>query len=172
MVTGARFITTDTIIGGGLITLSGGNQVSGFTVDSDIRFKVENLTIANCRNDFAPTACGGAGGIANCGLLTVTNSTFIGNSSRVGAGGIFNFNRPRRWHCARRWASQTHRAPCPAPRLTRATKPSVPRRQRTTVTSEATCAQVPVIRSAPSAPTKPTPSCRSRAPATVTATAR
>ncbi len=72
-VTSTKTIGTDTMINGGnLITISGGNSVGVFSVNTGVTFTVQNLTIANGR------AVGG-GGIANAGMLTVTNSTFSAN---------------------------------------------------------------------------------------------
>src|SRR5437667_5630024 len=46
-VTSTKGINLDTTIdGGGLITISGGNTVGGFVVNSGVTFTVENLTIA------------------------------------------------------------------------------------------------------------------------------
>ena len=68
-----------TINGGGLITLSGGSVNQVLSVSAGISLSLANLTVAN-----------GAGGIFNQGTLTVTNSTFSGNSAEFGnAGGIF-----------------------------------------------------------------------------------
>src|SRR5437867_312460 len=88
-VTSTKTISANTTIdGGSVITISGGGTVQIFVVNSGVTFTVENLTIANGVGAFcaalAPANCGGA--IANSGTLTVTNSTFSGNS--VGAGGI------------------------------------------------------------------------------------
>jgi len=65
------------------VTVSGGNAVQVFVVNSGVTASISNLTIAN----------GGAfsgGGIANNGTLTVTNSTLSGNRASIGGGGIEN----------------------------------------------------------------------------------
>jgi len=86
--TGTKAISADTAIdGGGLITISGGNSVGVFSVNTTgVTFTVQNLTVANGN-------AGQGGGIYNVGTLTVTNSTFWGNSapSDYSAGGaIYN----------------------------------------------------------------------------------
>jgi len=83
-LTSAQAITADTIIdGGGRITLSGGGAVRIFTVDASAALEVRNLTIADQRADEG-------GGIVNNGALSVTNSTFSGNSADHGGGAIHN----------------------------------------------------------------------------------
>src|SRR5689334_17671630 len=76
-----------TIDGGGQeVTISGGGSVQVFSVNSGVSLTLNQLTIANGRAIVA------GGGILNNGTLTVTNSTFSGNSA-VGegkGGGIFN----------------------------------------------------------------------------------
>jgi predicted outer membrane repeat protein len=72
-----------TIDGGGLITLSGGNSVGVFSVEPGVNFTVQNLTVANGSGFFG-------GIINNGGTLTVTNSTFSGNSAGAYGGGIYN----------------------------------------------------------------------------------
>jgi hypothetical protein len=81
--TGTKNIAIDTTVdGGGVITVSGGNSVGVFSVNTGVKFTVQNITIANgSAND--------GGGIDNNGTLTVSNSTFSGNSARFG-GGIYN----------------------------------------------------------------------------------
>jgi len=81
--TGTKTIAADTIIdGGGLTTISGGNRARVFFVNSGVNFTVENVTIAD------GAECAG-GGIGNIGTLTVTNSTFTGNSAEDhGSSGI------------------------------------------------------------------------------------
>src|SRR5207244_10828267 len=75
-VTSTKTISADTTIdGGSVITISGGNAVGVFSVNSGVTFTVENLTIANGHS----TGSGGA--IDNLGTLSVTNSTFSGNSA-------------------------------------------------------------------------------------------
>jgi predicted outer membrane repeat protein len=84
-VTSTKTISADTTIdGGGVITISGGNSVGVFSVNTGVKFTVQNLTIANSKS---ASLAGGA--IYNGGTLTVTNSTFSGNSAIVG-GGIYN----------------------------------------------------------------------------------
>ncbi len=90
--TGTKIIAAGTTFdGGGLITISGGNSVGVFSVNSGVNFTVENLTIANGKTT------GVGGGILNNGSLTVTNSTvsnsaaqrFLTGSGGAG-GGIWN----------------------------------------------------------------------------------
>ena len=90
-VTSTKTISADTTIdGGSLITISGGNSVGVFSVNTGVKFTVQNLTIANGNSDGHD-----GGGIFNDGgTLTVTNSTFSGNSAR----------RRRRRHLQRRHA--------------------------------------------------------------------
>ena len=85
-VTSTKTISADTTIdGGGVITISGGNSVGVFSVNTGVNFTVQNLTIAN-----GNSASYAGGGIDNeGGTLTVTNSTLSGNSALAG-GGIFN----------------------------------------------------------------------------------
>src|SRR5437867_7478616 len=76
-VTSAKTISADTIIdGGAVITVTGGGMVSVFSVNSGLRFTVENMTIANGINGLNSSA----GAIVNDGTLTVTNSTFSDNT--------------------------------------------------------------------------------------------
>jgi predicted outer membrane repeat protein len=80
-VTSTKTISSNTSIdGGGLITISGGNSVRIFLA-SGANFSVQNLTIAN-----GNSGAGNGGGIYNGGTLTVTNSTFSGNSAGHGGG--------------------------------------------------------------------------------------
>ena len=85
--TGTKTISADTTIdGGSLITISGGNSVGVFSVNTGVKFTVQNLTIAN-----GNSASHKGGGIDNEGsTLTVTNSTFSTNSAGLGGGGIYN----------------------------------------------------------------------------------
>jgi hypothetical protein len=88
-VTSTKTISADTTIdGGSLITISGGHSVGVFSVNTGVKFTVQNLTIAN-----GNIAGGnGAGGIDNGGALTVANSTLSGNSAGATAGAIYNNN--------------------------------------------------------------------------------
>jgi hypothetical protein len=84
--TGTKSIAVDTTIdGGSLITISGGNSVRVFSVNTSVKFTVQNLIVANGNSaDYG-------GGIWNgSGTLTVTNSTFSGNSAYYCGGGIIN----------------------------------------------------------------------------------
>jgi len=84
-VTSTKTISADTAIdGGSLVTIGGGNSVGIFFVNTGVRFMVQNLTIANARNNARGS------GISSSGTLTVTNSTFSGNSARDDGGGIFS----------------------------------------------------------------------------------
>jgi len=86
-VTSTNTISADTNIdGGSLITISGGNSVGVFSVNQSVNFTVQNLTIANGNN-----IDGNGGAIFSGGMLTVTNSTFSGNSADYG-GGIVNYD--------------------------------------------------------------------------------
>jgi len=83
-VTSTKTISADTTIdGGGLITISGGNSVGVFSVNTGVKFTVQNLTIANGLKNIAGNP-GGGGIFSNGGTLTVTNSTFSGNSASGG----------------------------------------------------------------------------------------
>ncbi|MFI5398766.1 MAG: TolC family protein [Candidatus Binatia bacterium] len=84
-VTSTKSVSADTTIdGGSLITISGGNSVGVFSVNSGVNLTVQNLTIASGSADF------GGGIFSNGGTLTVTNSTFSGNSAGYVGGGIYN----------------------------------------------------------------------------------
>ena len=73
--TGTKVIAADTTIDGGrLVTISGGNSVGVFSVDSGINFSVENLTIAEGHVAGVP-----GDGIVNAGRTNVINSTFSNN---------------------------------------------------------------------------------------------
>ncbi len=57
-----------------------------YQLDSDANLTLKNLTVANGRasGDFG-------GGIFNfVGTVTISNSTFVGNSANLGGGAIFN----------------------------------------------------------------------------------
>lgn len=82
--TGTKTIAADTTVdGGGLITISGGNSVRVFIVNSGVKLILRNLTIAS------GSVTGSGGGILNNGgVLTVTHSTFTDNQAiGVGCGG-------------------------------------------------------------------------------------
>ena len=83
-VTSTKTISADTTIDcGSLITISGGNSVGIFFVANSAKFTVQNLTIANGNYG------GYGGGIYNYnGTLTVTNSTFSGNSDGIVYSGV------------------------------------------------------------------------------------
>ncbi|MBI5842518.1 MAG: cadherin domain-containing protein [Chloroflexi bacterium] len=70
------------------ITISGGNAVRVLWVNSSsAALTLQNLTIAN-----GGIATGDGAGVLNEGTLTITNSTFSGNSaSGYNGGGIFNY---------------------------------------------------------------------------------
>ena len=79
-------ITASTaIVGTGQsVTLSGNPTNRVFNVSSGVTLALTNLTIANGNAAFGA-------GVDNAGTLTVTNSTFSGNSAPGGdGGGIFN----------------------------------------------------------------------------------
>ena len=80
------FTSTDTTIdGGGLVTISGGNSMGIFSVTAGVTFTVQNLTITDGSSALR------AGAIINSGNLTVTNSTFSGNSAgAISNNGILN----------------------------------------------------------------------------------
>jgi CSLREA domain-containing protein len=86
--------TLPTIVSGETLTIQGPSASPGITIDGDGKYEVmlvdsgamlniANLTIVN--GSFSV-----GGGIANSGTLTVTNSTFSGNSAPGGGGGIAN----------------------------------------------------------------------------------
>jgi len=79
-------IAADTTIDGSgqTVTISGNHAVRVFTVNSGVTLNLNRLTVAN-----GSAATGGGGGIYNSGTLTVSNSTFSGNSAYSG-GGIEN----------------------------------------------------------------------------------
>jgi len=73
------------IDGGGVVTLSGHNSVRVLEVGYEADLTLENITVS----DGYDTNHGG--GIYNMGTLTITNSTFSGNSARdYSGGGIYN----------------------------------------------------------------------------------
>ncbi len=72
---------TLTIDGGGNITISGNNAVRVMWVNNGADLTLQNLTIANGSADFG-------GGILNFGTLTITDSTFSGNSASRRGGAI------------------------------------------------------------------------------------
>ncbi|MCX7791115.1 MAG: CSLREA domain-containing protein [Chloroflexaceae bacterium] len=83
IVSGAGTLTIDG--SGQTITISGNNAVRVMIVDSGADLTLRNLTITN-----ASTPLSG-GGVVNSGTLTVSNSTFSGNSAGSG-GGIVNLS--------------------------------------------------------------------------------
>ncbi len=86
-ITSTKTIAYDTVIdGGGRITISGGNRVGVFAVNG-VSLTVQNLTIADAQSSSAGS---GAGIFNGSGMLTVTNSTFSGNSAGVYGGGIYS----------------------------------------------------------------------------------
>jgi len=87
IITTTKTFTHDTALdGGGLLTISGNNQLRVFTVNSGITVSLANLTVANGHAT-------GAGGIDNNGNLTVTNSTITGNTTNGDGGGIYNIGK-------------------------------------------------------------------------------
>ena len=85
--TGTKTIAADTTIDGGrLITISGGNSVRVFQVSSGVHFSVENLRIANGLGMNTRAGRVGGGIFNDGGTLSVTNSTFAGNSDGVANG--------------------------------------------------------------------------------------
>jgi hypothetical protein len=91
-VTTTKAISADaTIDGGSLITISGRNSVGVFSVSAGVNFTVQNLTIANGGTwPYGGTTLYGGGILNAAGTLTVTNSTFSGNSAVFGGGGIYS----------------------------------------------------------------------------------
>jgi predicted outer membrane repeat protein len=100
-VTSTETISADTTIeGGSLITISGGNSVGVFSVNTGVKFTVQNLTIANGNSGagfgggIATGGINGDGSIITGGTVTVTNCTFsnnsAGNSGGGAGGGIFS----------------------------------------------------------------------------------
>jgi hypothetical protein len=71
---------------GQTVTISGNNTVQVAYVDSGAALTLNNLTIANGSN----SGFDGGGIYNNGGTLTITNSTFSGNSANNGGGGIYN----------------------------------------------------------------------------------
>jgi fibronectin-binding autotransporter adhesin len=80
-----------TIDGAGqTVTISGMDVTNVLYVDLGASLTLNNLTISNGANDSAPYSYGG--GIHNYGgTVTITNSTFSGNSAYSG-GGVFNYS--------------------------------------------------------------------------------
>jgi Bacterial Ig-like domain (group 3)/MBG domain (YGX type) len=71
--------------GANLLTVSGNNAVTVFTVNSGVQMSLSGLTIAN-----GNTGGGPGGGISNNGVLTVTNSSFNDNSAGGNEGVAIN----------------------------------------------------------------------------------
>lgn len=67
------------------VIISGNNTVRGFTLEPEVTVSLNGLTIANGRGAYG-------GGIYNEGTLTVSNSTFSGNTASHGGGGIYCTN--------------------------------------------------------------------------------
>jgi CSLREA domain-containing protein len=74
------------IDGGGDITISGNNAVQILTVTNTGRLTLKGLVLQS--GNSAMTLIGGA--IWNRGLLSIEDSTFIGNNAALGGGAIFN----------------------------------------------------------------------------------
>jgi hypothetical protein len=70
--------------GANLLTVSGNNAVTVFTVNSGAQVSLFGLTIANGNTS------GSGGGISNSGMLTVSSSSFNDNSSAGNLGGAIN----------------------------------------------------------------------------------
>ncbi len=64
------------------LTITGASGVNVFNVNSGASLDLQNTTLANCN--------AGSSVILNSGTLTITNSTFSGNSGAGNAGVIFN----------------------------------------------------------------------------------
>jgi CSLREA domain-containing protein len=74
-----------TIEGGSTVTISGNNAVRVFQVNSSAALALRNLVVAN------GNAGGGfGGGMNNSGIVTISNSTFSGNSTTSLGGGLYN----------------------------------------------------------------------------------
>jgi hypothetical protein len=79
-------VTQDLTINGpgaAVLIVSGNHLYQVFNIASGVTVSISGLTISNGNDP------GGGGGISNAGLLSITNSTFSGNSASSG-GGIFN----------------------------------------------------------------------------------
>jgi hypothetical protein len=77
-ITSTKTIAKDTTIdGGGRITISGGNAVGVFAVNSGATFDVRNLTIADGHSNAGP----GGVGVASGGTLRVSKTTFSNNKA-------------------------------------------------------------------------------------------
>jgi hypothetical protein len=76
-------ISSDTTIDGTgeTVVISGGNAVQVLVVPTGVKVNLHKLTILNGYSG------NGGGGINNSGTMTVTNSTFSGNSASFGYGG-------------------------------------------------------------------------------------
>jgi hypothetical protein len=79
----ASATATETIDGGGRITVSGANASRVFQIDVGVRAELDGLTIANGR------VTGSGGGIYNVGTLAMSHSTLSGNRASAG-GGVYN----------------------------------------------------------------------------------
>jgi hypothetical protein len=81
----ARLITSQVVVdGGGLITISGGNETRIFFVNPGARFELRNITLSN-----GYRASGDGGAIANLGTLHLANMTIRNShtSTEGGSGG-------------------------------------------------------------------------------------
>jgi len=98
---------TESINGGGQVTVSGNNASTVFQVDSGVNAILTGLTITAGKGStgggifnqgtltvntstFSGNNALGGGGIENFGFLTVSNSTFTGNTAGANGGGIAN----------------------------------------------------------------------------------
>jgi predicted outer membrane repeat protein len=84
-VTGQKAIAVDASIdGGGLITLSGANTTSIFSVKAGVTLTLANVTVSNANS----RSVGGA--IANAGTLVIRNSVFSNNVANNSGGAIYS----------------------------------------------------------------------------------
>jgi predicted outer membrane repeat protein len=81
-------LTTDG--SGQTITVSGGGTYQVLLVNVGATLNLNDLTIADGYASSPPSGVGRGGGIRNDGTLTVTNSTFSGNSASYVGGGIYS----------------------------------------------------------------------------------
>src|SRR5262249_47231212 len=83
-LTGGSATATETIDGGGRITVSGADASRVFQIDAAVRAEFDSLTITHGR------ATDDGGGIANFGTLTVSYSSLAGNAAGSDGGAIAN----------------------------------------------------------------------------------